>query len=78
MMTESEINCHGYHIDIEYRHYFMPFCNMIEYASVYLIHPNGKREYIDYTGGGNIANTSWIRDKAIRRAQEHIKKGGVA
>lgn len=78
-MTESEINRHGYRIEIDYDSDFMPFRmpNTIEYATAYLIHPNGRREYIDGTSGAWSVDTSWIREKAIRRAQEYIEKGGL-
>lgn len=79
MMTESEINRHGYRIEIARDIDFMPFRmpNTIEYATAYLIHPNGRREYIDSTSGAWSADTSWIKEKAIRRAQELIGKGGA-
>lgn len=78
MMAESEINRHGYYVRIEYDRNFMPFRmpNTIEYATAYLIHPNGRYEYIDGTSGAWSADVSWIINEAIRRAQEYIEKGG--
>lgn len=78
MKTESEINRHGYRVEITYDRHFMPLCmpNTIEYATAYLRLPNGKREYIGYTSGAWSVDASWLRDKAIRRAQDYIEKGG--
>ncbi len=78
-MTVSDIERHGYYIDVDLDVDFMPFRmpNRIEYATVYLVHPDGYREYVDSTSGAYSADTSRIEDKAVRMAEQYILKGGA-
>ncbi len=78
-MTVADIERHGYYIDVDHDVDFMPFRmpNCIEYAIVYLVHPDGYREYVGSTSGAYSADTSWIEDEAVRMAEQYILKGGV-
>lgn len=77
MMTEAELNKHGIYIEIDVDRDFMPFRmpNTIEYATAYIV-VNGRREYVDSTSGAWSVDTSWLKDEAIRQAEEYLRKGG--
>lgn len=78
-MNKWEIERYGYHIDVVYDRDFMPFRmpNTIEYATVYLVHPNGKSEYVGSTSGAYSADTDWLEEEAVRIAEQYIAKGGA-
>lgn len=75
-MTKEEIEKYGYYIQVDEDRNFYPFRmpNTIVTSTVYLIHPDGKREYIGYDSGAYYSDVSELEEEAIRRAQKYIEK----
>lgn len=71
-MEIEDIQKYGYDIDVDEYTNFYPFRypNTIVTSVVYLIHPNGKREYIGEITDAYYDDTSDLEDEAIRRVQK--------